>query len=294
MTSFHGDEQPHSKPLFLLDEPASNLHSSAQAELLKSFENMSDHCSLIYATHSHHLINVRWLDSAYVVKNVALDSFDLPDYLNTRMSIHTSISAVKYKRFLAQSPNQTAYIQPVLDVLGYQPSALEPVPNVVLVEGKSDFYLIRYVLEILGVDANLRTTPGTGAGTLDCLIQLHIAWGKSFIILLDGDKEGVKQKARYLENFGAIVKDKCILLPDACKDKSVQEIEDLLNDTDKETIISAIFPAKSGRPSPKKAISEAVMELYARKKLVTLDQATLTRFQLLVELLDENLNGLAK
>ncbi len=120
MTTFHGSTPSRSKPLFLLDEPASNLHSTAQAELLKSFENLLDRCSLVYATHSHHLINLRWLDSAYVVRNAALGSFEMSNYLDIRLGYHTSISAVKYRRFLTQHPNQTAYIQPVLDVLGYQ------------------------------------------------------------------------------------------------------------------------------------------------------------------------------
>ena len=49
MTSFHGNNT-ETKPLFLLDEPASNLHSTAQAELLKSFENLLSRCRLIYTT----------------------------------------------------------------------------------------------------------------------------------------------------------------------------------------------------------------------------------------------------
>jgi len=56
--------------LFLLDEPASNLHSTAQAQLLKSFEKLP---SLIYTTHSHHMINPKWLEGTYVVKNEGLN-----------------------------------------------------------------------------------------------------------------------------------------------------------------------------------------------------------------------------
>src|SRR5258708_7876362 len=152
---------------FSLTSQASNLHSSAQAELLKSFENLADRCHLVYATHSHHLINLRWLDSAYVIKNRALGSLEIADYLGTRMGAKTSISATRYRKFVADHPNQTSYFQPVLDLLDYQPSFLEPVPNVVLVEGKSDFYILRYIGEVVGVASPIKTVPGTGAGSLD-------------------------------------------------------------------------------------------------------------------------------
>lgn len=102
MTSFHGFEGEDGSPaLFLLDEPASNLHSTAQAELLKSFETLVEKCDLVYTTHSHHLIDVRWLDSAYIVKNAALGSLDMADYVNQRIGSNTAISATTYRRFVA-------------------------------------------------------------------------------------------------------------------------------------------------------------------------------------------------
>jgi predicted ATP-dependent endonuclease of OLD family len=59
--------------IFLFDEPASNLHSSAQKQLLKSFENLGHDIKIIYTTHSHHLINPNWLESTYVVKNEGIE-----------------------------------------------------------------------------------------------------------------------------------------------------------------------------------------------------------------------------
>lgn len=279
MTSLLGDSKPHSKPLFLLDEPASNLHSSAQAELLKSFENLADRCHLVYATHSHHLINVRWLDSAYVVKNDALGSLQVTDYLNTRLGARTSITATKYRQFVAEHPDQTSYFQPVLDLLNYQPSSLEPLPNVVLVEGKSDFYLLAYMAEVLNVSSDVRMVPGTGAGSLDTLIQLHIGWGKSFLILLDGDAEGIKQRERYEREFGPLIKDRCALLPEICGDASVREAEDLLSRSDKINLTSAIYAAGVQRPRAKRALRQAITELYARKQIMSVEASTAKRFE---------------
>lgn len=48
-----------------------------------------------------------------------------------------------------------------------------------MVEGKSDFYLLRYYEEVIqgrGPKDRLRFMPGGGAGTLDELIQLYIGW----------------------------------------------------------------------------------------------------------------------
>lgn len=289
MTSLLEGAKPHSKPLFLLDEPASNLHSSAQAELLQSFENLVDRCHLVYATHSHHLINIRWLDSAYVVKNSALGSLEIAAYLSTRMGSRTSITAMPYRQFVAEHPDQTSYFQPVLDLLDYHPSSLEPVPSVVLVEGKSDFYLLRYMAEVLDLDSEVKTVPGTGAGSLDTLIQLHVGWGKNFLILLDGDTEGIKQRARYEEKFGPLVKGRCVLLPEICGEVEVKEAEDLLSDADKARLTSAVYPTRTQRPTDKKAFLQAVIELYARKEAVSVARATVRRFEQLFSKLKERL-----
>ncbi len=291
MTSFHGDTNSNSKPLFVLDEPASNLHSSAQAELLKSFERLLDSCSLIYTTHSHHLINLRWLDTAYVVKNSALDSLDISNYLNVRMGSQTSISAVRYRQFVAEHPEQQSYFQPVLDLLAYRPSILEPTPDVVLVEGKSDFYLIRYMIDVIGIEQDLRTVPGSGAGSLDPLIRLHIGWGTKFLVLLDGDAEGKKQKSRYEGDFGPFIAQRCVLLPDVCGDPKAIEAEKLLDEGSKRTILDAVYPVGTTRPAVKKAIRTAIIELYARGVSVPIDAATIERFETMIQVLNSRLQS---
>jgi predicted ATP-dependent endonuclease of OLD family len=290
MTSFHGLNEDGPKALFLLDEPASNLHSTAQAELLKSFKNLVQKCDLVYTTHSHHLIDVRWLDSAYVVKNAALGSLDFADYVTQRMGANTSISATPYRRFVAENPEQTSYFQPVLDLLDYRPSVLEPVPDVVLVEGKSDFYLLRYASEILGLH-DMKLVPGGGASTLEPLIRLHVGWAKSFVVLLDGDKEGHKQKQRYETEFGPTIQGRCVLLPDVCGDASVREVEDLLADVDKAALIQAVFGTTAGTPRPKKALGQAILELYARRESVSLSSESTERVQTLFNQVDEMLRG---
>ncbi len=188
--------------IYLFDEPASNLHSSAQKQLLRSFENLTTNSKIIYTTHSHHLINPNWLESTYVVKNEGLKIEDTDTY-NIKK---TNIKIESYRDFVIKHPHNTAYFQPILDVLDYKPSNLELLPNCIFLEGKNDYYTIAYFQDvILNKKDKLNLSPSTGSGNLETLISLYIGWGKEFLILLDSDKEGNKQKQRYLDIFGPIL-----------------------------------------------------------------------------------------
>ncbi|MDN3460806.1 AAA family ATPase [Rhodococcus sp. APC 3903] len=292
MTSFRDDSATPSRPIFLLDEPASNLHPKAQAELLKSFENLASQCHLVYTTHSHHLINIKWLDDAKVVKNTALGSLDFDSYIEANMSANTSISTVPYRRFVNENPDQLSYFQPVLDMLDYQPSRLEPIDEIVLVEGKSDFYYLRYMADVIKIKTELKFIPGGGAGSLEPLIRLYIGWGKNFVILLDGDAEGMKQRRRYIEEFGHFVSSRCLILPEICDDDKIEEIEDLFSDTDSISIATAIGsrPA-AGKKLTKKEKLNSMMEVLARGEVVTVDSATKARVELLFDKLAKSIDG---
>ena len=93
---FREDSKNHI--LFLFDEPASNLHSSAQSQLLLSFNKFPENCSVIYTTHSHYMINPEWLETTYVVKNEGLDyGLDDDEYHYTAKK--TVITLTKYREF---------------------------------------------------------------------------------------------------------------------------------------------------------------------------------------------------
>ena len=170
--------------LFLLDEPASNLHSTAQKKLLETFERLVDDkdkpLKLLYTTHSHYMINPRWLEGAFVVKNEAIDYQD-----PFGSSAITDIKAIPYKSFVAQCPNQQDYYQPVLDALDYQPGLLEKVPNIIVTEGKNDFYTLCYINEVVlrKKYKRINLMPGLGCSKNIPVIQLYMAWNKNFLIL---------------------------------------------------------------------------------------------------------------
>lgn len=185
--------------LFLLDEPASNLHQTAQKSLLETFANITTKSRLVYTTHSHHLINPVWLDATYIIKNNGL-SLEKEEEFN---SSKTEIDAYKYKSFVSNYPSQVAYFQPILDVLDYEPGLLEAVPNVVIVEGKFDYLTFKYFNEIVfgDVSNSCNFYPGRGASQLDLPISLYEAWGRNYVVILDADSEGKKQKTRYIKEI---------------------------------------------------------------------------------------------
>lgn len=199
--------------LFLLDEPASNLHSTAQKNLLTTFEKLVDKCKMIYTTHSHHLINPKWLSGAYIVRNKAIN-YETGAFDSTEEK--TDIEAIIYKQFVSAHPNQRTYFQPILDSLEYNPSSLEEVPDIVLTEGKFDYYILKYMNELVlnNEFGEINFYPGNSADRNSQTIALYTAWGRDFIILLDGDKAGEDAKKRYNKEFGVIVDNKIITLKD--------------------------------------------------------------------------------
>lgn len=218
--------------LYLFDEPASNLHATAQAQLLESFSNLSKNdCSIIYTTHSHHLINPEWLEGAFIVRNEGLDfASDINDYSANK----TKITITPYRQFVVKYPDDTSYYKPILDVLDYVPSQIEPIKDVVMLEGKTDYYVLKFAQKHISESAIvLNLLPGMGSGGLETAIKLYLGWGRNFIIMLDSDKEGQKQKARYIGIFGTVLNDRIFTLNDLNSKFANTAIEHLFATDDK-------------------------------------------------------------
>lgn len=273
-------------PVFLFDEPASNLHQAAQQRLLKALEQLTKKSgvSVIYTTHSHHLIDPRRLESTYIVRNRALDASGLNDDFNANM---TNIDITPYRQFVGSHPDQRSYFQPILDVLEYRPSNLENIPNVVMTEGKADYYLLTIFQRVLGIGNDLRFLPGGGAGGLDTPIQLYLAWGRPFVVLLDGDEEGKKQAKRYKSKFGPIVDDKVLTLQSLNRAWASKAIEDLLTPGDRMSIQKTAFP--DSKRESKRRLHLAVQELLATGTKPEVSAPTRTNMKMLLERLERAL-----
>ena len=212
--------------LFLFDEPASNLHAAAQQKLIDSFPEITrDNHTLAYTTHSHYMIEPKWLEQTFIVTNRAdAPSGSVIDALSFSDE-SLDIRATRYRTFVGSHPNQTNYFQPILDRLEVVPSRFDINKSSVVVEGKSDYYVLRYAARLLGKD-ELPLIPGLGAGTFGALVGLHLGWGLNMVFLLDGDTKGKKERDKYVDVYG-LSKSRIVTLDEIIP--SVTVIEDLLS-----------------------------------------------------------------
>lgn len=213
--------------LFLFDEPASNLHAAAQQKLIESFPEITrDEHTLAYTTHSHYMIEPKWLEQTFIVTNRA--DAPLPSMLDEVSLDDESldIKVATYRSFVNEYPNHTSYFQPILDRLKVVPSRFDLDRASVVVEGKSDYYILRYANRLTGKD-DLALLPGLGAGTFGALAALHVGWNLNFIFLLDGDHQGKTERDRYSRDFG--MTGKRLLTLDELVD-GIERVENLLDD----------------------------------------------------------------
>ena len=262
--------------LFLLDEPASNLHSSAQTKIIDALDQLSKDSLVIYATHSHHLINIKWLSGAYIVMNETLE-----ESLNGDMTLNdkTSITAKKYYTFIGdgQGNDRISYFQPILDALDYAPSNIEPVPELVILEGKNDWYTFKYFQDvILQSSEKYNFYPGAGVDKLSDIIRLYLSWGKKFIVIIDGDKAGKSAKKRYEEDFGDVLKDKIFTLDDVLNNGNNIQTESLIDEGDKNTISEQIFGQKS---KAKNILNWGINQALAQEIKIELSEVTKNNFR---------------
>jgi len=267
-----------SRPLlFLFDEPASNLHAAAQQRLIDCFPEIAkgEH-ALIYTTHSHYMIEPKWLEQTFIVSNRAdkptssiLDEVSLDDE-----SLDVQIAS--YRSFVNAHPNQISYFQPILDRLEVVPSRFDLKQPSVVLEGKSDYYILRYAAKALKID-DFPLIPGLGAGTFGALAALHVGWNLSFLFVLDADHQGQEERQRYINNFGISEQD-VITLNDFLP--KIGAIEGLLDKSDLDKIADAI--QAKGTPS-KGQICRYFQERLASNNIEPLSKNFMERSQKILE-----------
>lgn len=277
LTQFRSFRKLNNNVFFLFDEPASNLHPSAQMELLKSFEKLP---RVIYTTHSHYLINPKWLENTFVIQNEAIDYNDEVKYnsKNTNIKIH------KYRNFAVNYPNQTNYFQPILEVLDYRPTNLELVPNVVLTEGKNDYYTYNFIQSNVFEDDLIKLIPGTSASNMETLINLYLGWGRKFIILLDSDKEGLRQKKRYTEIYGESIGELIFTYSDISSNWINFQTENLFEEEDKIAIQTYYYPTEVNYS--KKTLNRSIQELYINNIQINMSDNSKNNFEKVIRFIE--------
>ncbi len=222
--------------LFLLDEPASNLHPKAQMQLLASFAKIaSPQNAIIYSTHSHYMINPNWLEQAFVVSNTAIDDTS-DDLTESLVATPPHIRVERYRNFVGQNADKITYFQPVLDRLDFAPSHFDLTRPSILVEGKGDYIILEYIQRVYLNDKEPPyVVPTRGATAMGDIIGLFLGWGVPFCILLDDDKEGKDAKKAYISDWG-LEERICLTYNDVHPNLKGMSIEGLIEKSDIEMI----------------------------------------------------------
>lgn len=274
--------------LFLLDEPASNLHPAAQTKLLEALEALPNKQVVIYSTHSHHMINPAWLAGTYVVRNVGQDYTGVDLEFATNQS---RIEADRYFEFVSAHPRDKDLYWPILEALDYKPGPLEMVPDIVIVEGKNDFYTLRYMIDVQGIvdSSNLGVYPSTGKDKTTDIAALYLAWGRNFTILLDGDQGGQETEDRVKKRFGPIMANRVITLGDVDPRWKGFELEDLFDRRDQLKLTRVSFP--DAVEVTKSTLNTGLQAAFLQKNKVPLTKYTLDRFAKLIQELQRRMRN---
>lgn len=276
---FTGFKQTKSrKTIFIFDEPAANLHAKAQAELLTSFSRIASNGNkIIYSTHSHHMINPKWLSSAYIVENAALDYDEQDNFgLDTKP---TRITATLYRRFVAKFPTRSSYFQPVIEKLEYIPPEIIGSGPYLIVEGITDYYALRLVSEHSGVRFKFNLVPGAGSGSSGPIVSQMLGQGMAFAMLLDDDKEGRKARDAYRETW-FLPDSSVITLGDIDASLSKMAIEKLLG---QETLDLAKDKLGLKQNPTKKQLGWYLAEACASSDSTALPQSAIKRLLLILD-----------
>ena len=277
--------------LFLLDEPASNLHQKSQQKLLESLEKIFSDCKLIYSTHSHHLINPKWLAGTYIIKNKAIN-YNSPEESS---ATDTDISAIPYKNFVSKYPDEEDHFKPILDSLDYTSSQLEMAPPIVFTEGKNDYYIFKYILEvILKGEYKLNFYPGAGVDKYDMPFRLYLAWNKLFVALFDSDSAGKSARTRYIKSIGLELKDKIFTFEEIDSEWKDFKTEQLFSENEKINIIKTCFNNYENNAydekQDKSKFNTAIQELFIHSKKHDFKKETLKKFKKIFTFLQKKLN----
>lgn len=202
--------------ILLLDEPGLNLHASAQADLLRFFDDLSKKYQIIYTTHSPFMVETEHLD-------------------RVRTCFETEDGTIISDSIQEKDPNT---LFPLQAALGYDIAQnLFVSKNNLLVEGPADLIYLTVLSSVLEAEKrtflneNITIVPVGGLDKVTTFISLLRGSKLNVACLLDTftDQKG-KQKVEDLV-MHKIIKDKNIRFFNEFTDngKPVADIEDLFD-----------------------------------------------------------------
>ncbi|WP_208094461.1 ATP-dependent nuclease [Mucilaginibacter agri] len=221
-------EDKTSNFILLLDEPGLNLHASAQDNLLRFLEDLSDDYQIIYSTHSPFMIE--------------------SDNLNkVRTVFETEKGSVISDSIQEKDPNT---LFPLQAALGYDLAQnLFVSKHNLLVEGASDLLYIQVMSSLLqasgltSLDEKITIVPTGGLDKVATFISLLRGSDLNIVCLLDTYKDG-QAKFDDLIDHKIIAKKKIRFFDEFLEGYTTADIEDLFAKEDYLKIYNEAFPTK--------------------------------------------------
>jgi hypothetical protein len=262
-------QNQQSGAIYLLDEPGSYLHSSAQEELLKELKGISETNTIIYCTHSQHLLDPDIINIAQT-KIVSKDKGE--------------IAVVPFGS--ATTSNYQGALTPLYNALQLRSGVFNRrLSKAVICEGITDYYFFSMLTRHSRKHRipNLDFIPGGGAGHLKDLISMAIAWADDYLVLLDSDSAGTRAKRAYAKFFGSHEGDRILTYATPQQSDDVT-LEDFLSQDDQQRLLDT-----TGASHVKAAIATLYYsdQQYQESLFQSLDSATLDNLTLITERLKQ-------
>jgi len=273
--------------LFLFDEPANTLHQKSQQKLLECFERLTDKSKIIYSTHSHYLLNPKFLLNTFIVIDKGRQ-----DHENTWENYSQDIKAIPYRQFVANYHNEETHFKPILDCLEYVKNPFEPTSNIVFTEGKFDYYIFKWIKEQIFKDENydFNFYPGASVNKYGNIFREYLANNRKFIAIFDSDDAGKNAKKKYLEEISQELENYIYTLDEIDGKFDNIQPEKLFNDDEKLAIQQNAFPESNTYEKSK--FNTAIQELFIKKEGFELSEDTRDNFKKIFKFINKKLEKL--
>ena len=219
---FNPKQNSNSNTVFLLDEPGSYLHETAQNELCKKLVEISkDEGVVIYCTHSPQLLNPLYIPLSTI---------------NIVSKVQSKVNCVPISSYKTRSTQTTAF-QPIYEALQIPEFKLiNSNQKVVAGEGIYDKYAIEMFCDLPN---DVIVFGSANAKSLHDNIQYFIAFAIKYIAIWDNDPEGNTHCKNAKNNFGDIESKNFYTLPNL-HNKSKVRMEEMFEQEDMDMINEVI------------------------------------------------------
>ncbi len=172
-------EKESTGKLLLIDEPGLSLHARAQEDVLKVFEDIKSKVQIIYTTHSPHLIDLNKLYRLLAVQRA------VEDYERSETMIFDAKSLT-----LAS----TDTLSPIYTLMGSRLSEQQFIQqkNNVVLEDITAYYYLSAFMKLRKPTKKVYLLPATDVSNVGNLVNLLLGWGLDFVVVTEGDSEGIE------------------------------------------------------------------------------------------------------